>query len=277
MTFYKQPFGGHLSCRTGPTWHTRRCHEHWDTTTNWTFFEKSQGKDFYSGLPKQSVFYLFIFHFNPYIILHPLHFLPTLICLPMLSIRFIKSPDEIMNGQTDRLEHMESDTDEQICIKEEYWGTYWKWKSLNCVLLLLQLSTTATGAFQEKRPEQSSLTVKSTRVWCCFSAWFSALPHFYGSETNKSNKQNTNKKSTPMDWAVRTSLILFLKSCNRKLLLTLFCDYCPPASLSVRSSSDMLYPMEFGCLPREAGVLTCVCACVCDLNVFTVEWTVFID
>ncbi|XP_075868206.1 transcription factor ETV6 isoform X2 [Nelusetta ayraudi] len=37
-----------------------------------------------------------------------------------LLFRFIKSPDEIMNGQTDRLEHMESDTDEQICIKEEY-------------------------------------------------------------------------------------------------------------------------------------------------------------
>lgn len=33
--------------------------------------------------------------------------------------RFMKTPDEIMNGQTDRLEHMESDTDEQIYIKEE--------------------------------------------------------------------------------------------------------------------------------------------------------------
>lgn len=34
----------------------------------------------------------------------------------------MKTPDEIMNGQTDRLEHMESDTDEQIYIKEECWG-----------------------------------------------------------------------------------------------------------------------------------------------------------
>ncbi|XP_068162866.1 transcription factor ETV6 [Antennarius striatus] len=36
-----------------------------------------------------------------------------------LLFRFMKTPDEIMNGQTDRLEHMESDTDEQIYIKEE--------------------------------------------------------------------------------------------------------------------------------------------------------------
>lgn len=35
------------------------------------------------------------------------------------AFRFMKTPDEIMNGQTDRLEHMESDTDEQIYIKEE--------------------------------------------------------------------------------------------------------------------------------------------------------------
>lgn len=34
--------------------------------------------------------------------------------------RFMKTPDEIMNGQTERLEHLESDTDEQICIKEEF-------------------------------------------------------------------------------------------------------------------------------------------------------------
>ncbi|TNM91421.1 transcription factor ETV6-like isoform X1 [Takifugu flavidus] len=36
-----------------------------------------------------------------------------------LLFRFMKTPDEIMNGQTDRLEHIESDTDEQIYIKEE--------------------------------------------------------------------------------------------------------------------------------------------------------------
>lgn len=39
------------------------------------------------------------------------------VCFP--DSRFMKTPDEIMNGQTDRLEHMESDTDEQIYIKEE--------------------------------------------------------------------------------------------------------------------------------------------------------------
>lgn len=33
--------------------------------------------------------------------------------------RFMKTPDEIMSGQTDRLEHLESDTDDQIYIKEE--------------------------------------------------------------------------------------------------------------------------------------------------------------
>lgn len=42
-----------------------------------------------------------------------------LVVLVLLFIRFIKTPDEIMNGQTDRLEHMESDIDEQIYIKEE--------------------------------------------------------------------------------------------------------------------------------------------------------------
>ncbi|CAN9508316.1 unnamed protein product [Ophioblennius macclurei] len=37
-----------------------------------------------------------------------------------LLFRFMKTPDEIMNGQTDRLEHLEADdTDEQIYIKEE--------------------------------------------------------------------------------------------------------------------------------------------------------------
>ncbi|XP_061770023.1 transcription factor ETV6 isoform X2 [Nerophis ophidion] len=36
-----------------------------------------------------------------------------------LLFRFMKTPDEIMNGQTERLEHLDSDTDEQIYIKEE--------------------------------------------------------------------------------------------------------------------------------------------------------------
>ncbi|XP_061663382.1 transcription factor ETV6 isoform X1 [Syngnathoides biaculeatus] len=36
-----------------------------------------------------------------------------------LLFRFMKTPDEIMNGQTDRLEHLESDSYEQIYIKEE--------------------------------------------------------------------------------------------------------------------------------------------------------------
>lgn len=57
-----------------------------------------------------------------------------------------------MNGQTDRLEHMESDTDEQIYIKEECWGTLGK-----RVRELRTTTTTATDAFQ-KQPEQSFLT-----------------------------------------------------------------------------------------------------------------------
>ncbi|XP_050964280.1 transcription factor ETV6 isoform X2 [Labeo rohita] len=36
-----------------------------------------------------------------------------------LLFRFMKTPDEIMSGQTDRLEHLESDTDDQIYVKEE--------------------------------------------------------------------------------------------------------------------------------------------------------------
>ncbi|XP_076862552.1 transcription factor ETV6 isoform X3 [Brachyhypopomus gauderio] len=36
-----------------------------------------------------------------------------------LLFRFMKTPEEIMSGQTDRLEHLESDTDDQIFVKEE--------------------------------------------------------------------------------------------------------------------------------------------------------------
>ncbi|XP_066579948.1 transcription factor ETV6 isoform X2 [Amia ocellicauda] len=36
-----------------------------------------------------------------------------------LLFRFMKTPDEIMSGQTDRLEHLESDLDEQMYVKEE--------------------------------------------------------------------------------------------------------------------------------------------------------------
>lgn len=47
------------------------------------------------------------------------HHVESLTLFPCFLTRFMKTPDEIMNGQTDRLEHMESDTDEQIYIKEE--------------------------------------------------------------------------------------------------------------------------------------------------------------
>ncbi|XP_060886492.1 transcription factor ETV6 isoform X2 [Labrus mixtus] len=67
-----------------------------------------------------------------------------------LLFRFMKTPDEIMNGQTDRLEHLESDSYEQTYIKEECIGTLGK-----RVHELLP-STTAADAFQ-KQPEQSSL------------------------------------------------------------------------------------------------------------------------
>ncbi len=56
-----------------------------------------------------------------------------------------------MNGQTDRLEHLESDTDEQIYIKEECWGTLGKQVH---GLLTTTTTTTAADAFQ-KQPEQS--------------------------------------------------------------------------------------------------------------------------
>ncbi|XP_039516564.1 transcription factor ETV6-like [Pimephales promelas] len=36
-----------------------------------------------------------------------------------LLFRFMKTPDEIMSGQSERLEHLDSDTDEQIYVKEE--------------------------------------------------------------------------------------------------------------------------------------------------------------
>lgn len=46
----KWHFGSFLFYRTGPIWRTRRCREHWDTTTNWTLLGKSLDKDFYSGI-----------------------------------------------------------------------------------------------------------------------------------------------------------------------------------------------------------------------------------
>uniref|UniRef100_A0A0E9QJK3 ETS domain-containing protein n=1 Tax=Anguilla anguilla TaxID=7936 RepID=A0A0E9QJK3_ANGAN len=36
-----------------------------------------------------------------------------------LLFRFMKTPDEIMSGQTDRLEHLESDLDDTMYVKEE--------------------------------------------------------------------------------------------------------------------------------------------------------------
>lgn len=42
----------------------------------------------------------------------------------------MKTPDEIMSGQTERLEHLESDTDDQIYIKEECWALATHWDEL---------------------------------------------------------------------------------------------------------------------------------------------------
>lgn len=91
-------------------------------------------------------------------------------CFLVTLTRFMKTPDEIMNGQTDRLEHMESDTDEQIYIKEECWGTLGK--------RVLATTTTAADAFQ-KQPEQSFFEYRSawtfariepTQTWRLISA-----------------------------------------------------------------------------------------------------------
>lgn len=78
-----------------------------------------------------------------------------------------------------------------------------KSESMNCVLLLLLLlTTTAAGAFQEKQPEQSSLTARSTRcrrrlhLVLCLTTFFQ--------KRNKQSKTNRKQKSAPMDWAVRT-------------------------------------------------------------------------
>lgn len=47
------------------------------------------------------------------------HALKNLLFAPR---RFMKTPDEIMNGQAERLDHLESDTYEEIYIKEECLG-----------------------------------------------------------------------------------------------------------------------------------------------------------
>lgn len=69
-----------------------------------------------------------------------------------LLFRFMKTPDEIMNGQTDRLEHLESDSYEQPYIKEECIGTLGK-----------RVHELAADAFQ-KQPEQSSLKAEPVDV-----------------------------------------------------------------------------------------------------------------
>lgn len=80
----------------------------------------------------------------------------------------MKTPDEIMNGQTDRLEHLESDTDEQIYIKEECWGTLGKrvHKLLTTTTTTTSTitTTTAADAFQ-KQLEKSTLKLKSAQVF----------------------------------------------------------------------------------------------------------------
>ena len=59
----------------------------------------------------------------------------------------MKTPDEIMSGQTDRLENLESDTDDQIYIKEECWGILGKEVHL--------IKTTAAADAFQKQLEQS--------------------------------------------------------------------------------------------------------------------------
>lgn len=71
-----------------------------------------------------------------------------------------------MNGQTDRLEHLESDTDEQIYIKEECWGTLGKrvHKLLTTTTTSTITTTTAADAFQ-KQLEKSTLKLKRAQVF----------------------------------------------------------------------------------------------------------------
>lgn len=68
----------------------------------------------------------------------------------------MKTPDEIMNGQTERLEHLESDIDEQTYIKEECWG-----------IRELLTTTTAANAFQKRlkmRKDKSILNLERKDV-----------------------------------------------------------------------------------------------------------------
>lgn len=89
------------------------------------------------------------------------------VCFP--DSRFMKTPDEIMNGQTDRLEHMESDTDEQIYIKEECWGALGK-RVYELITTSATTTSTASNAFQ-KQPEQS--------LWQNKSAWMVVRPDIW--------------------------------------------------------------------------------------------------
>lgn len=152
------------SYRTGPTWRTRRCREHWDTTTNWTLSGKNLAKGFCSGT--SSSFQTCLAAPNRYLLFESNETGFWIICWTRLCHRFMKTPDEIMNGQTDRLEHLESDTDEQIYIKEECWGTLGKrvHKLLTTTTTTSTITTTAADAFQ-KQLEKSTLKLKSAQVF----------------------------------------------------------------------------------------------------------------
>lgn len=153
-----------------------------------------------------------------------------------------------MNGQTDRLEHMESDTDEQIYIKEECWGILGNW-----VHELLTSSTliTASNAFQ-KQPEQSFWIHAYLDVHCI-------------TDRNQISALGFKKSICCFDWMKVKGLSVLFSFQNKlqnpiPLCLSHFYD-CPTFSLLTCSIL-----CNFAVCKKK-----CVCVYVCVIGMFS-QW-----
>lgn len=138
---------------------------------------------------------------------------------------------------------------------------------MNCVLLLLLLlTTTAAGAFQEKQPEQSSLTARSTRCRRRLRLVLCLTTFFPEAKQTKQNKQKTKISTNGLSCEDFLNIIIS-EELQRPITLSLchFYDYCPPPSHSVWSPHTLSYGIWL--FAKKPGV----CVCVCDSNVFTVD------
>lgn len=209
--------------------------------------------------------------------------LNNLLNLPRLCHRFMKTPDEIMNGQTDRLEHLESDTDEQIYIKEECWGTLGKrvHKLLTTTTTSTITTTTAADAFQ-KQLEKSTLKLKRAQVFSgviptgrgmkCSLSWHGLRMILTWGKKEKKKKQHRvfSDLSDGLNWKVSLLSVSFsfrAAKANHFVLMSLFDRFCLLTCIIQRNFAVSKKQKE----KKEWKKEICVWVCVCDRNVFTME------